>query len=128
MARDVLSFAINEHPDSANPFEISLAFSTRQKQIFIASFKYSQEQSDNSKLVKNQRISLDDNALALSYSRNCLCYSTSDAYHLYNVNRKTTIRLFQLNSLDDMKIMTTIGLVSLSQKFHFMKSEVSFLI
>uniref|UniRef100_F1KSH9 Transforming growth factor-beta receptor-associated protein 1 n=1 Tax=Ascaris suum TaxID=6253 RepID=F1KSH9_ASCSU len=84
---NVICIALNTNPVTEDPFALHIAIATSNRMILVC------EKSERNSFVR-QRITTDDNVIAICYSKNCICYATQSEYFVYNINGNVTLSLF----------------------------------
>ncbi|KAK6110411.1 CNH domain family protein [Brugia pahangi] len=88
---NIAHLALNKDPVVADPFALQFALVTNNRYILICEIK-----ADN--LVIQQEIRTDDNVVALSYNKYCICYALPNAYFVHNILENKTLSLFPYDS------------------------------
>lgn len=79
--------ALNKDPVVADPFALQLALATTNRFILVCENK-------KRNLEIRQKIRTEDNVVALSYNKYCICYALPNAYFIYNILENKTLSLF----------------------------------
>lgn len=90
-ASNIAHLALNKDPVVANPFALQLALVANNRHILVCESKV-----DN--LVIQQEIRAEDNVVALSYNKYCICYALPNAYFVHNILEHKTLSLFPYDS------------------------------
>nr|CDQ00934.1 Bm10998, isoform a [Brugia malayi] len=88
---NIAHLALNKDPVVADPFALQFALVANNRYILICEIK-----ADN--LVIQQEIRTDDNVVALSYNKYCICYALPNAYFVHNILENKTLSLFPYDS------------------------------
>ncbi|CAG9541118.1 unnamed protein product [Cercopithifilaria johnstoni] len=88
---NIAHLALNKDPVVADPFALQLALVKNNRYILVC-----ESRADN--LIIQQEIRTEDNVVALSYNKYCVCYALPNAYFVYNILENKTLSLFPYDS------------------------------
>lgn len=97
--------ALNKDPVVADPFALQLALATNNRCILIC-------ESKTENFVIKQEIRTEDNVVALSYNKYCICYALPQAYFVHNILENRTLSLFPYDCQAIRPIIINIDTVS----------------
>ncbi|KAL3982137.1 CNH domain family protein [Acanthocheilonema viteae] len=90
-ASNIAHLALNKDPVIADPFALQLALVTNNRYILVC-------ESKAGNLVVQQEIRTEDNVVALSYNKYCICFALPNAYFVHNILENKTLSLFPYDS------------------------------
>uniref|UniRef100_A0A915Q1Z9 CNH domain-containing protein n=1 Tax=Setaria digitata TaxID=48799 RepID=A0A915Q1Z9_9BILA len=88
---NIANLALNKDPVVSDPFALQLALVTTNRFILVC-------ESKTNNLEIQQEIQTEDNVVALSYNKYCICYALPNAYFVHNVLENKTLSLFPYDS------------------------------
>ncbi|KAI1717246.1 vacuolar sorting protein 39 domain 2 domain-containing protein [Ditylenchus destructor] len=93
-AQNVKCFALNAHPTVEDPFVLQMVLATYKKELIVCRRMSDGETEIDRKISINSK-----KILAISYSRNAICYATEHAYFVHNLTHSNApIHLFDFDS------------------------------
>lgn len=98
---NVEAFALNTNPAVDSAFILQFAVSTTDKQIIV----YNLENRD---LNIEYRTHTESNAVALCYSRRCICFATASSYYVHSLASKSTRILFPYDGLNTRPLIVNV--------------------
>ncbi|VDP12554.1 unnamed protein product [Onchocerca flexuosa] len=90
-ASNIAHLALNKDPVIADPFALQLALVTNNRYILVCESK-----ADSLEIQKEIRT--EENVVALSYNKYCICYALPNAYFVHNILENKTLFLFPYDS------------------------------
>ncbi|KAM3726313.1 Transforming growth factor-beta receptor-associated protein [Dirofilaria immitis] len=90
-ASSITHLTLNRDPVVTDPFALQLGLVTNNHHILICESK-----ADSLKIQKE--IQTEDNVVAFSYNKYCICYALPNAYYVHNILENKTLFLFPYDS------------------------------
>ncbi|VDK61534.1 unnamed protein product [Onchocerca ochengi] len=90
-ASNIAHLALNKDPVIADPFALQLALVTNNRYILVC-------ESKAGSLEIQKEIRTEENVVALSYNKYCICYALPNAYFVHNILENKTLFLFPYDS------------------------------